>query len=225
MTTPHDAVSPITGSSFSRDATTAFKCIPASRPSTGPQTTKLPRRNKSLNTQRCILRRPTRKNAATMEGSENSAGSSDLPRLRRHSAAEQTAMATAVGLFQPSPREDSDVPAMDAKMTKGAGPPGVAPGVAPGVGHKSTPSTSLKRRSSYSNMRMGTTDSEDSTPGTPASQMITPPKDPPAAPQKARLLRPNDEQSLDVVGSDTFAFQLRTRLDNVFEHATYRDGE
>lgn len=164
-----------------------------------------------------------------MEGTGNASGSSGLPRLR-DCAAEQTAMATAVGLFQPSPRLDSDAPAIDPKMTKAAGATtGISSGATTGAARGTpslTPSTSLKRRSSYSNMRVEAMDTEDSTPSTPASQMIKPPKEPPGAPQKARLLRPLDEHSFDrIENSDSFAFQLRTRLDSVFQHATRQDGE
>ncbi len=161
-----------------------------------------------------------RNDAVAMEAAGNSSGSSDLPRLR-DCAAEQTAMATAVGLFQPSPRADSDMPASDPKMTKAAC---VSSDATPGA-TRATPSTSLKRRSSYSNVRVDTMDTEDSTPGTPTSQMIQPPKEPPAAPQKARLLRPIHERSLDRIDNDLFASQLRTRLDSVFRHATHHDGD
>ncbi len=162
-----------------------------------------------------------------MQATGNASGSSDLPRLR-DCAAEQAAMATAAGLFQPSPRQDGYGPAPDPKMKKAARMTGVSTGVSSGATTgmpNSTPtSTSLKRRSSDSNMRVDVMDTEDSTPGTPANQMIQPPKEPPAAPHKARLLRPVGQDSFDDDDNQLFASQLRTRLDSVFQ-ATQPDED
>ena len=140
-------------------------------------------------------------------------------------------MATAAGLFQPSPRgdvaSDGDVPeALESRHSRSLSERKTGAG---------TPSTSMRRKESEGSMCMDAME-RDSTPGTPASQIIQPLTDPPGAPMKPRLLGLRDvpyvggsrgrretrarrgAMETESVEVDAFAQQLVARLDDAFHH-------
>lgn len=122
-----------------------------------------------------------------------------LNQLNGHHS-DHNVMATAAGLFQPSPRDangDFVEPEPPASIRR----------------KESCGSLSSFGNGLYALERVDSSRRRggDSTPGTPASQMIPKPTEPPPAPVKARLLGAR-------LAGDQFAEELAVRLDDAFGH-------